>query len=272
MRRLLWLLPLLAACGSPPRDGDSPPKKTSSRTPSRTTTRPAKQPAAYGDTRPIPQPTEDEVKEFARIWEYYRKEDPRWPLERDRFKRRSDAAGYLMAVYLLQHYMQLNAVRERAGKQLVRAKNEIVAVGEPCAPPLVDMMVLDSIPRKDAPDFLVDDITRQDCLDMLERMGPQAVPALLGVYERKGIGPKGRRLTALALGGTKDPRAYDTLVRLLKEDPEWQVRADAATALGRLGDRRAAQPLAEAIRKDADRTVVERARKARLELLAGAAR
>jgi len=167
---------------------------------------------------------------------------------------------------MLRYYMEANAQRARASKQLVRAKNEIVAVGRPCAPLLVDMMILDEIPRGDREPFLVDDLTRQDCLDMLERMGSQAVPDLLRVLERDDVGVKGRRLTALALGGTKDKRALGPLTELLEQDPSWQVRADVATALGKLGDRRAAGALLSAERSDPDPAVRKRAKQARREL------
>jgi HEAT repeat protein len=163
--------------------------------------------------------------------------------------------------------MQANQARDRAGRELVRAKDEIVDVGEPCAPSLVDMMVLDRIPTGDGTHFLVDDLTRQDCVDMLERMGPPAVPDLLRALERKDLSPKGRRLVALALGGTGDARALDPLVRLLRKDPSWQVRADAATALAKLGDRRALEPLRQAEREDADAGVQSRAAKATKDLL-----
>jgi hypothetical protein len=221
---------------------------------------------AYGDTRPVPKATDQEIAEFNRIWELFRKNDPSWPRERDRFKRRSDAAGYLLAGHLIRFYMQANVQRDRAGKAVVRAKDEIVAVGAPCAPALIDLMILDRIPMKDGRHFIPDDITRQDCLEMLERMGPQATPELLRALSRKDLGIKARRLLALALGGTKDPRVYDPLVKLLGSDPSWQVRADAATALGKLGDPRAIEPLTAAVQGDEDPTVVKRAGRARDEL------
>ncbi|MCK6459710.1 MAG: HEAT repeat domain-containing protein [Planctomycetes bacterium] len=221
----------------------------------------------YGDTRPVPKATDEEIAEFNRIWELFRKGDGAWPRERDRFKRRGDAAGYLLAGHLIRFYMQANMARESSAKALVRAKDEIVAVGAPCAPALIDLMVLDRIPIADGRNFVPDDLTRQDALDMLERMGPQGVPDMLRALSRKDLGIKGRRFLALALGGTKDPRAYDPLAGLLRSDPSWQVRADAATALGRLGDPRAIDPLTEAVRKDADSAVVKRAGKARDDLL-----
>lgn len=221
----------------------------------------------YGDTRPVPKATDEEIAEFNRIWELFRRDDGAWPRERDRFKRRGDAAGYLLAGHLIRFYMQANMARETSAKALVRAKDEIVAVGGACAPALIDLMVLDRIPIADGRHFIPDDLTRQDALDMLERMGPQAVPDLLRALARKDLGPKGRRFLALALGGTKDPRGYDPLVALLGSDPSWQVRADAATALGKLGDPRAIGPLTEAVRKDADSAVVKRAGKVRDDLM-----
>jgi hypothetical protein len=218
------------------------------------------------DERPIPKANAEEIADFNRIWELFRKDDPSWPLERDRFKRRSDAAGYLLAGHLIRFYMIANTQRDTAAKSLVRAKNEIVAVGEPCAPALVDLMILDRIPMADGRHYVPDDITRQDCIDMLERMGPQSVPDLLRALSRKDLGAKARRFLALALGGTKDPRAYDPLVALLANDPSWQVRADAATALGKLGDPRAIAPLTVAVQKDPDSAVVRRAGKARADL------
>lgn len=227
----------------------------------------------YGDTRPVPKANDEEIAEFNRIWELFRRNDAAWPRERDRFKRRGDAAAYLLAGHLIRFYMQANMVsRESSAKALVRAKNEIVAVGAACAPTLIDLMVLDSIPIADGRPFYPDDLTRQDALDMLERMGPQAVPDLLKALARKDLGIKARRFLALTLGGTRDPRAYDPLVALLANDPSWQVRADAATALSKLGDARAMAPLAEAVKKDPDPAVAKRAGKAREDLAKAAKR
>jgi len=218
------------------------------------------------DTRPVPKMTAEEVREFNRIWELFRRDDAAWPRERDRFKRRSDAAGYALAGHLLRFYMQANVRRETSAKALVRAKDEIVAVGAPCVPPLIDLMILDRIPLREDTYFIPDDLTRQDCLEMLERIGSSAAPELLRVLKRKDLGIKARRFLALALGGTRDPRAYDPLVATLRGDPSWQVRADAATALASLGDPRAIEPLGQAVREDPDPAVVKRAGKAREEL------
>ncbi|MHC4549102.1 MAG: HEAT repeat domain-containing protein [Planctomycetota bacterium] len=274
MRVLLLGLLLPAACGTMATE----PKEDarSAREPGDDEIFVERKASEFGDRRTVPKPTDDEVRDFERVWELFRQGDLRWPVERDRFKRRSDAAGYVLAGHLLRYYMRANVLRERAARDVVRAKDEIVAVGAPCVPALIDMMVLDRIrltagrstqdPQK-ARYWIPDDITRKDCLDMLERIGSQAVPGLLATLERPELGVKGRRLATLALGGTRDPRAYEALVALLGEDPSWQVRADAATALGKLGDRRAVRPLERAMRTDPDPAVGRRAEKARKALL-----
>jgi HEAT repeat protein len=168
--------------------------------------------------------------------------------------------------------MEVNRERSMRAKELVAVKNEIVAVGAPCAPFLVDLMVLDRIKLQSGQYFVTDDITRQDCMDMLERMGSDSVPYLLRVLERKDLGVKGRRMTASTLGGTRDPRAFDPLVKLLKDDESWQVRADACSGLGKLGDRRAIQHLNQAIMNDPDPAVKRRANKARAQIVRASSR
>ncbi|MHC4953514.1 MAG: HEAT repeat domain-containing protein [Planctomycetota bacterium] len=222
--------------------------------------------------RDLSKPTKQEIAQFQKIWELYRKKDPGWARARDRFKAQSPGAAQLMAVTFLKYYMEVNAMRDRRAKELVGVKNEIVAIGVACAPYLVNFIILDRFKRSDGQYFVIDDLTRQDCIDMLERMGGQAVPALLAVLDRKNIGIKGRRLTALALGGTRDPRVLEPLAKLLKEDPAWQVRADAATGLAKLGDRRAIQHLNRAIMQDKDSHVRKRADKARRQIYAAAGR
>jgi hypothetical protein len=220
----------------------------------------------------IPPPTRSELKEFKRIWAHFAKGDARWPLERDRFKSRSTASGYMLATYLISYYMQLNIVRDRAPLKIVAVKNEIVAVGRPCTPFLVDMMILDTLTitlDKKKRKMRVDDLTRQDCKDMLERMGSVATPQLLRALKRKDLGMKARRMIGQTLGGTGDKRAMKPLVTMLRKDESWQVRADAAMALGRLGDKRAIAALTEAVKRDTDRFVVRKAGESRYKLRAG---
>jgi len=279
MQRLLPILLLLAACESTPKQEESEPlpdhikEQEKGIAVERKTTK-------FDDREKVPEATEAEQSEFRRVWGYFAKNDPRWPLERDRFKRQSDAAAYMLTTAMMAYYMQLNFVRAKAARQLVNVKAEIVALGSPAAPYLVDLMIMDRIPfagkdkqgKKKTLYFQPDDITRGDCDDMLTRMRGEAVPALLAALKRKDLGVKSRRLIALALGGTKDKRVFDPLVKLLREDPSWQVRADAARGLGRLGDYRAIGPLTDAVRKDKDSFVIKTAGKARYDLQKARAR
>lgn len=273
MQRFLPILLLLGACESTSKREDPGPlpqhikEQEKGIAVERKTSR-------FEDQGKVPEATEAEQREFRRVWGYFVRNDPRWPLERDRFKGSSDAAGYMLTTAMLAYYMQLNFVREKAARRLVKVKAEIVALGSPAAPYLVDLMIMDRIPfsGKDRQGkaktlyFLPDDITRGDCDDMLTRMRGEAVPALLAALTRKDLGVKSRRLIALTLGGTKDKRVYGPLVMLLKEDESWQVRADAARGLGRLGDTRAIGPLTEAVRTDKDSYVVKTAGKVRYGL------
>ncbi len=263
MRSALLTLALIAACGSAPRDKDAPlpgeiKKQEESLAVDRKTLKPT--------DRSTYTVSEADARDFNVIWELFRNRSPDWPRQRDRFVKRGPGAGYLVAGHLLRYYMQANLRRERAQRDFIRARNEIIALGAPCVPALVDLMILDSIKLPEGERYYTDDITRRDCIHMLGEIGEPSVDQLFVVLKRKDLGPKGRRFVALALGETRSPRAYDTLVRLLRTDSSWQVRADAAEALGTLGDRRAIAPLSEAVLKDDDVAVIKRAGRARYRL------
>ena len=61
-----------------------------------------------------------------------------------------------------------------------------------------------------------------------------------------------------ALGKTRDPRAYETIL-CLTDDPEGYVRYDAAIALGVLGDERAVAPLVTLMQEPDDQHCVDSA-------------
>src|SRR5688572_10529224 len=73
--------------------------------------------------------------------------------------------------------------------------------------------------------------------DILTRHGEAAVDPLIAVLNDRDHRPA-RAWAANVLGEVGATRAFSALVRLL-EDPEDEVRAKAAAALGRVGDRRA---------------------------------
>ena len=222
--------------------------------------------------RKVPKATEQERKDFVRIWELYRRQDTRWPVERDRFKTRSEGAGYLLAAHVMKYYMQVNAVRAKAGKKLREVKDEVVAVGKPCVPALTNLVVLDRIAVGGGRFFVPDDLTRRDCIEMIGRIGRVATPELLKTLKRTDLSIKGRRLALLALGGTKDVRALETLATHLRTHKSWQVRADAASAIAKLGSPRGVKHLVDAIKTDPDKAVVKRAAQAREKLMAGLVR
>lgn len=84
--------------------------------------------------------------------------------------------------------------------------------------------------------------------DILVRHGENSVEALLGFLERHARHPA-RPWVVAALGEIRSRRAYPVLIRALN-DPDDEVRAKAATALGQLGDRRAAGYLLERLLGD----------------------
>jgi HEAT repeat protein len=73
--------------------------------------------------------------------------------------------------------------------------------------------------------------------DILTRHGDQAVDPLIAVLDEPG-GEPARAWAANVLGEVGAQRAFPALARALA-DPDDEVRGKAATALGRLGDRRA---------------------------------
>jgi hypothetical protein len=264
MRLTGLLLLLLAACSGPSATRE--PEKSGSKKPEplpeiikeqEKGLAEERDTADLTDKRAVPQIQPGDAEELKRVWELYRRGDPRWTLERDRYTSRGEGAAYLLSAQLLRLYMRVNAERARYPKQLVAVKREIVEVGPVGAPALVDLMILDKIRMRDDNWFWPDDITRKDCQEMLEEMGAGATPDLMRAVKRKDLGIKGRRMLAAAMGGTGDVR----------NDEAWQVRADAASALSALGDRRAVVPLTEAVKTDVDDFVVRQAGKAKLELL-----
>ncbi|MDF3052844.1 MAG: lyase domain protein repeat-containing protein, partial [Geminicoccaceae bacterium] len=84
--------------------------------------------------------------------------------------------------------------------------------------------------------------------DVLTRHGEAAVDPLIAVLNDRGHRPA-RAWAANVLGEVRATRAFPALVRLLG-DPEDEVRAKAAAALGRLGDRRAIGYLLEHLLTD----------------------
>ncbi|HZL73065.1 MAG TPA: HEAT repeat domain-containing protein [Planctomycetota bacterium] len=78
------------------------------------------------------------------------------------------------------------------------------------------------------------------------------------VFEKYGKSPRFnvRRAVAVTIGEGHATENFDILERLLRKDPDWMVRADAADAMGSIRDRaRAGAVLVEAIKAERDRNV-----------------
>ena len=84
--------------------------------------------------------------------------------------------------------------------------------------------------------------------DILSRHGEAVVAPLIAVLNEGNHRPA-RAWAANVLGEVRAQRAFPSIVRLL-DDPEDEVRAKAATALGRIGDRRAVGYLVDHLLSD----------------------
>jgi HEAT repeat protein len=84
--------------------------------------------------------------------------------------------------------------------------------------------------------------------DILTRHGPIVVEPLLAVLDHSGRDPA-RAWAANVLGEVRAEQAFPVLVRAL-DDPDDEVRAKSATALGRLGDQRAMSYLLDRLLTD----------------------
>lgn len=122
-----------------------------------------------------------------------------------------------------------------------------------------------------------DELVRVQTCESLEIIGEPAVESLIKALgsEDKNI----RRYSARVLGELGDARAIDALIKNLRdgnkwvrretsgalskmgdpattpliellEDPEWRVRGAAAWALGRIGNKRAVEPLIKSLLED----------------------
>ncbi|HEY3011498.1 MAG TPA: HEAT repeat domain-containing protein [Gemmatimonadales bacterium] len=84
--------------------------------------------------------------------------------------------------------------------------------------------------------------------DILTRHGDLVIEPLLALLDQTARNPA-RAWAANVLGEVRAQRAFAALVRCL-DDPDDEVRAKSATALGRLGDHRAVTPLLERLLTD----------------------
>jgi HEAT repeat protein len=97
--------------------------------------------------------------------------------------------------------------------------------------------------------YLDDDqhVLRNHSLQGLVHLGTAAVPSLLNTFAIPDRPERFRRRIVRVLGLIGDARAVPDLITCLQSDPASQVRAEAAHALGRIGDLMAAKVLMEAL-------------------------
>lgn len=116
----------------------------------------------------------------------------------------------------------------------------LAAIGKQAYQPLMR-----SLERADA-------ATREGATAAFARMGPPAVPLLIGTLRTSGSATA-REAAVEALGAGNARRAGPALEQALRKDPAPQVRAKAALMLGRRGDRTSTAALAAAVlRSDED--------------------
>lgn len=92
---------------------------------------------------------------------------------------------------------------------------------------------------------------RMLALVSLRKLSPEeAVPLIKKVLNDSNLQVRSMAVFALGLKPTHD--CYPILAELLETDPDYGIRADAAGAMGYLGDARAFEPLCRAFYEDTD--------------------
>ncbi len=126
-----------------------------------------------------------------------------------------------------------------ASAQFDRAQGELVRIGAPAAGMLTALLAVS------------DGVVATLSARTLERIGRPAVDAVLPLTRSKTVRTRQRVtevLGALPHAAGDEPKVQAELVRLLQKDPDWVVRAHAATAVGTRGARdRVTEPARKAL-------------------------
>ena len=178
-------------------------------------------------------------------WALFLKRDPEWPAVRRKWLAMSEAAQNTLVENMIR-YMSNTFSRNRF-EEANRAAAELI---------LLDRRSLEYLV------FIVGDQRnslglREMAVGSLVRIGTPAVPGLIRSLESRRY--QARRLAARALGRIGDRRAVTTLARLLREDGNFVVRAEAATALRHFNDDAGVQALIESIGAEEEPIVMEAA-------------
>lgn len=168
-------------------------------------------------------------------WALYVNRDPSWPRVRDEWVARGGVEKAALVENLITSMVRSYDSRGGGHRaEFERARDELRTIGAQAAPHLVEVMRA----RNDL-------VVQKLCADVLIRIGPPAVPALLEAT--KGGSVYSRSRAVFALRRIRDPSSRSTLEAVLAGDPEWAVRREAASALGELGDASALPALVKAL-------------------------
>ena len=230
--RLLLLAVLLAlalpACGSGGSGGNALPK-----------TPPRRDPLAQLEVQPkdvdVPPPKVGDGSEFtreerdlmARAFAAFKRDEKSWPDEKARWLALRPAAHDVLVENLYGYLLRA----QNAGRtgEVVRAKGEVVSLGDRSVRHLTAMVRLATIVDRTGATQRVDDLTRSTAAEILALIGSPAAEA--GLVAATGDADEdARRIAVKALGTFETPRSLDVRLKLLR-DPSFQVAAQAANAL-----------------------------------------
>lgn len=203
-------------------------------------------PPAYDPGRPDP----DLKKQLVEAERLYRSEAPEYPAARDALASSPVGVAWLVRLFvrdliltregvpLGQEEELMRAAARIADPVAERAQAEIDVLGARAVPTLVGDLLRNSQPQP-----------RELGIELLQRLGPVAVPALLEAAKEGEL--SARRGAARALGASFARPEVAELLRSLLQDGDFTLRADAVLGLADGGD--AALPLLlDKLEHDAD--------------------
>jgi len=160
-----------------------------------------------------------------------------------------------LVLRMVQAYDQIaRPGAEDASAQFDRVQGELVRIGAPAAGVLTALLAVS------------DGVVATLSARTLERIGRPAIDAMLPLTRSSTVRTRQRVtevLGALPHAAADEPKVQAELVRLLQSDPDWVVRAHAATAIGKRGARdRVTEPARKALAaalSDKDPAVTEAA-------------
>lgn len=189
--------------------------------------------------------TAAEKEIMAEYWGLYLKRDAEWPAARRKWLAMSEAAQNTLVENMIRNMS--NTFNRNRFEEANRAAAEII---------LLDRRSLEYLV------FIVGDQRnslglRDMAVGCLVHIGSPSVPGLIQSLESPRY--QARRLSARALGRIGDKRAVAPLARLLRDDDNFVVRTEAASALRPFKGDEVSRALSAAVRTEEEPTVVEAA-------------